>query len=139
MIMRIALSTAISFAFIPLAGCQQYSQTSVSADHARKRGLLEAEYVVPNDADIGGYQVLEVWAETDPESGTRQLIVRLNGPHHDTEPRVQVAEPEDAQYLSIWSERNGPLYEVWTAPDPLPEVLKLQRADNKIELTRRQD
>jgi hypothetical protein len=134
-IMRTAKSTAISFAIVFLVGCHQHYQTSDSVDHARKRGLLIADYVVPDDANLGEYQVLEVWAETDRESGTQQLIVRLKGPHHGTEPRVQIAEPGNVQYLSIWSKRNGPPYEVWAAPDPIPEVLKLQRGNRTIELT----
>ncbi|MEO1971946.1 MAG: hypothetical protein ABGX07_10345 [Pirellulaceae bacterium] len=97
--MRIAISIVISLALVPLAGCQQYYQTSTSVDDARKRGLLKAEYVVPHDADPGDYQVFEVWTETDHASGTEQLVVRLKGPHHGKEPRVQVAGPEQVQYL----------------------------------------
>ncbi len=138
--MRSAPSTSIlSFVLVALAGCQEYSQTSVSVDQSRKRGLLKGEYAVPGDADLGDYQVLEVWAETDRESGVQQLIVRLNGPHHGEQPRVQVVGLDETQYLSIWSERDGPPYVVWAAPDPLPEVLSLQRGDKKIDLTRDPD
>jgi len=133
---RITVLTSFVFALVPLVGCQRDYQTSTSVDHSRDRGLLKAEYVVPNDAELGDYRIIEVWAETDRDSGTEQLIVRLKGPHHGTEPRVEVAEPKNVQYVSIWSERNGPPYEVWAAPDPLPEVLTLPGGDKMIEITR---
>jgi len=124
--------TSITFAVISLAGCQRYYQTSTSVDHSRSRDLLKAEYVVPDDAVLGDYRVIEVWAETDTNSGTEQLIVRLKGAHHGTEPRVAVVEPKNVRYMSIWSERNGPPFEVWAAPFPLPrspEVATRRRND----------
>ena len=136
----IAQSAAmISLIAVLSAGCQRYSQTSVSVEDARSHSVLRAEYSVPSNADLGDYKVLEVWAETDRESGEQQLIVRLKGPHHGSTPNVQVVGYEQSQYLSTWSERNGPPYEVWLAPDPLPESLSLQHGDNRIELTRRVD
>lgn len=135
-IMRITVLAALVFAFVPFAGCQRYYQTSTSVDHSRGRGLLKAEYAIPDDAEIGDYRIIEVWAETDRVSGTEQIIVRLKGPHHGTEPRVELVEPKNVRYVSIWSERNGPPYEVWAAPDPLPEVLKFHGGDKTIEIAR---
>ena len=107
-------------------------------EHSRNRGLLSAEYVVPADAEFGEYRIIEVWTETDPDSQTTQLIVRLRGPHHGTEPRVTIVAPKNVRYLSAWSEPNGPPYEVWAVPEPLPEVLKMHR-DKIIELRRRHE
>ncbi len=138
--MRSASSTAIlSSALVLIVGCQRYYQTSVSVDHSRKRGLLNAEYAIPNDGDLGEYQVLEVWAETDRDSAEQHLVVRLKGPHHDTEPRVHIVGLDETQYRSIWSERNGPPYEVWAAPYPLPNVLRLKRGDKQVNLIRREE
>lgn len=131
------LVTFQSVAIVALAGCGARSQTSVSVDHSLKRGLLRVEYAVPRDSELGDYSVLEVWCELDHESGEEQLIVRLKGPHHGEEPRVEITEPEGMLYRSIWSQRGGPPYEVCAAPVPLPDELKLRRGNMEIELIRR--
>jgi hypothetical protein len=70
-----------------LTACEPKSHGSSSASvaDARRAGVLTAEYVVPNNADLGRYRPIEVWIE----HGNR-LVVRLKGPHVDTEPRVRV-------------------------------------------------
>ena len=40
-------------------------------------------------------------------------------------------------YRAIWSERGGPPYEVWVAPNPLPDTLTLERDTKKLELHKR--
>jgi len=106
--------------------------SSESVEAARSRGILIAEYSVPDNAKLGPYQLVEVWIEDG-----RRLVVRLKGPHVDDEPRVNVRGLTDRDYLSIWSERNGPPYEVWFAPDPIPDTLFLERESKSIELHRR--
>ncbi|WP_146518777.1 hypothetical protein [Stieleria varia] len=83
-----------------------------------------AEYVIADDAKLGPYTPLEVWIEEE-----RKLVVRLKGPHVDTEPRVDIEGLTDLDYRSIWSEREGPPYEVWLAPDPVPDKLVLLRGE----------
>lgn len=41
-----------------------------------------------------------------------------------------------ASYGQIWSERDGPPYEVWVAPSPLPDVLKFRRDDKEVKVRR---
>jgi len=127
------------FMAIALGACdiQRRGSSSRSVKDSRSRGLLVAEYLLPPDTILGDYRVIEVWFEADPRSTDRQIVVRLQGPHVDQEPRVRVVGPEDVRYRSIWSERGGPPYETWTAPDPLPEVLTLERDGKRIELRRR--
>jgi hypothetical protein len=117
-----------------LTACEPKSHGSSSASvaDARRAGVLTAEYVVPNNADLGRYRPIEVWIE----HGNR-LVVRLKGPHVDTEPRVRVQGLADTDYRAIWSERSGPPYEVWEAPNPLPDTLVLERDSTKIELHKR--
>ena len=64
------------------------------------------------------------------------LVVRLKGPHVDREPRVRIRGLDDVEYRRIWSERDGPPYEVWLAPNPLPDVLKFYRGDKEVEVRR---
>ena len=104
----------------------------MSVEDAESRGLLIAEYAVPENAKLGPYEPLEVWIEED-----HKLVVRLKGPHVDAEPRVHVRGLTDKDYRSSWSERDGPPYEVWRAPDPIPDTLLLQRNSESIELHRR--
>lgn len=115
-------------------GCdaRRVGSSSTSIGDARSRGILLAEYAVPENAKLGPYQPLEVWIEDD-----RKLVVRLKGPHVDREPRVNVRGLTDRDYRSIWSERNGPPYEVWLAPDPIPDIIVLERDPESIELHRR--
>ena len=111
--------------------------SSSSAAQARSRGVLVAEYTVPDKASTGEYRVVEVWVER--AGGTRELllVVRLAGPHVGTEPRMQVAGLKETDYRTVWSERDGPPYEVWSAPTPLPETLTLRRSDTEVQLRRR--
>ena len=117
-----------------LSACERKSHGSSSASvaDARSAGVLTAEYVIPANANLGRYRPIEVWVE----HGDR-LVVRLKGPHVDTEPRVRVQGLTDMDYRTIWSERSGPLYEVWAAPNPLPDTLILERDTTKIELHKR--
>ncbi|QDS98276.1 hypothetical protein HG15A2_15490 [Adhaeretor mobilis] len=133
------LATFQSVAIVALVGCNPDYQTSVSIDHSLKRGVLRAKYAVPRDSELGDYSVLETWCEIDNESGEEQIVVRLKGPHHGEEPRVKIIEPEGMLYRSVWSQRDGPPYEVWAAPVPLPDVLKLRRGNMEIELLRRHE
>ena len=124
---------------VALAGCEREAgprPSSSSAAQSRERGLFVAGFDVPADADLGEYRLLEAWVERHPDSGEQRLVMRLKGPHVDREPRLRIAGLNDLQYRSIWSERNGPPYEVWLAPDPLPDALKIQRGDKEIEVRR---
>jgi hypothetical protein len=124
---------------LALAGCDRGAAarpSSSSAAQSRERGLLVATFDVPADAVLGEYRVLETWVERHPASGEDRLVVRLKGPHVDQEPRVRVAGLDDLHYRDIWSERNGPPYEVWLAPNPLPDVLTLQRGGKQVQVRR---
>jgi hypothetical protein len=37
----------------------------------------------------------------------------------------------------MWSERNGPPYERWAAPSPLPDTLRLEYNGKAVEIQRR--
>jgi hypothetical protein len=124
---------------VALIGCDGGSGTrpsSSSASESKNRGLFVAGFDVPADADLGEYRLVETWVERHPDSGEQRLVVRLKGPHVDREPRVRIAGLDDLQYRSIWSERDGPPYEVWLAPTPLPEVLKFRRHDKEVQVGR---
>ena len=121
-----------------LIGCRENrGDSSASVQQSRKDGLLVAEYIVPFGADLGEYRPIEVWVETPPGSSEQQIIVRLAGPHHGREPRVQIAGLDDMQYRGIWSERSGPPYERWIAPRPLPDMITLERDGRKIQIQRK--
>jgi hypothetical protein len=117
-----------------LTACERRGDRSSSASvaDARRAGILTADYVVPTNADLGRYRPIEVWVE----HGDR-LVVRLKGPHVDTEPRVRVQGLTDTDYRTNWSERGGPPYEIWAAPEPLPDILVLERDNLEVELQRR--
>jgi len=129
------------FAVLLLAafsGCEHQAGTrpsSSTAAQSRDRGLLVAAFKVPADADLGDYRLIETWVERH-ESGEHRLVVRLQGSHVDQEPRVRIVGLDDLKYRTIWSERNGPPYEVWLAPSPLPDVLNFQRGDKEVEVRR---
>ena len=109
--------------------------SSASVDHARERGILVAEYQVPSPSKLERYSVREVWIERHAASESNWIVVRLDGPHVDTEPRVQVAGLDSMDdYRGIWSERSGPPYELWAAPEPLPNPLVLTRDGNTLTL-----
>ena len=116
---------------------QRRGSSSRSVEDSRSRGLLVAEYILPPDTVLGDYRVVEVWIEADPRSTDRQIVVRLGGPHVGQEPRVRVVGHQEVRYRRIWSERGGPPYETWTAPDPPPEILTMERDGKRIELHRR--
>jgi hypothetical protein len=122
-----------------LAGCGRETgarPSSSTAAQSRDRGLFVAGFDLPADADLGEYRLLETWVERHPDSGEQRLVVRLKGPHVDQEPRVRIVGLNDLQYRSIWSERNGPPYEVWHAPSPLPDALRFHRGAKEVEVRR---
>ncbi|MHA3774509.1 hypothetical protein ACXR0O_23540 [Verrucomicrobiota bacterium sgz303538] len=125
--------------FLLLAACDREGEypSSASVKHSRSRGILVAEYNVPAGAALERYRPVEVWVEFIPDSTERQLVVRLDGPHVDREPRVRIRGIDDSYYRFLWSERNGPPYEMWKAPEPLPDVLTLERGGDKVQLERR--
>lgn len=128
------LSLATVFLLALCVGCsKRVGSSSYSVEDARSRGLLIAEYSIPVGVQMGPYVPLEVWIEKD-----RKLVVRLNGPHVDAEPRIAVRGLTDTDYVTIWSERGGPPYEIWTAPDPVPESLVLERGEFSLEIHRRE-
>ena len=104
--------------------------SSASVEQARRRGLLVAECAVPANTALGEYRPIQVWVERR-RTGGNHLVVRLQGPHVGLEPRVDVT---GLSYGGIWSERNGPPYELWAVPDPPPDALTLRRGDDKIDL-----
>ena len=135
--LAVAVSAALLFAL--LVGCGRETEgrpSSWSIGESRERGLLVAGFDIPAEADLGDYRLLETWVERDPASSELQLVVRLKGPHVDDEPRVRIRGIEDSHYRRIWSERNGPPYEVWLAPIPIPDVLKIYRDDKEVEVRR---
>ena len=111
--------------------------SSASVRQSRSRGLFIAEYAVPSDAVLGDYRPIEVWAESAPRSTEHWIVVRLKGPHHGGTNRVRIRGFDDTQYRGIWSERNGPPYEMWVAPDPLPDTLSLERDGKHIDVRKR--
>lgn len=108
--------------------------SSHSIDDARARGVLMAEYAIAEGVKLGDYTPLEVWIE---DEGT--LVVRLKGPHVDAEPRVQIQGLNHLDYRCVWSERNGWPYEIWLAPDPIPETLELKRGQQATIVRRRNE
>ncbi|WP_146408587.1 hypothetical protein [Allorhodopirellula heiligendammensis] len=131
--MRVALvATLLLLLFV---GCnRRRGSSSYSVEDARSRGILVTEYAVADGAKLGHYTPLEVWIEDD-----RKLVVRLKGPHVDREPRVNIQGLTDLDYRAIWSERDGPPYEVWLAPDPIPDTLVLQREEESIIIHSRKE
>ena len=124
-----------------LVGCsashdQRYSR---SVKQSRRRGDFVAEYRVPDSTQLGRYRPVEVWVESvsrrDGDENT--IVVRLRGPHADSEPRVHIVGRRiQEDYRGIWSERNGPPYEAWAAPEPLPETLVLSNDSVVVVLAR---
>jgi hypothetical protein len=132
----IAKVMLLVLASLLLNGClSRHGDSSSSVRHSRNRGLLIAEYTVPAEVRLGEYRPVEVWVEKRL-NGNREIIVRLKGPHHgDGNPfRVGIAGLDPQQWEGIWSERNGPPYERWRAPNPLPESLTLVRNGESIEI-----
>src|SRR4051794_21672122 len=74
---------------VALAGCERQAGTrpSSSAAQARERGLFVTGYAVPTEAKLGDYRLVETWIERDPASGEHRLVVRMQGPYVDREPR----------------------------------------------------
>jgi len=123
---------------IILAGCADAGNRSSSSSvwQSRRRGIFIAEYSIPKVAQLGRYEPREVWVESVPDRDQKIIVVRLRGPHVDSEPRVQIVGLDQWDYRAIWSERNGPPYEVWTAPDPLPSTLILTNDSVTVTLTK---
>ena len=130
--MKLAPITIATVLLLSIGCGRRVGSSSFSIGDAKSRGVLIAEYVVPSGAQLGNYKPLQVWIEDD-----RKLVIRLKGPHVDSEPRVNVRGLTDQDYRSTWSERNGPPYEVWLAPDPIPDIIVLERDSESIELHRR--
>jgi hypothetical protein len=128
----------VALIILVLVGCDNtpHSEASSgSAEQAEKRGILIAQYEVPSSATLDRYKVRQVWIERHSSSGENRLVVRLEGPHVDTEPRVTVGGLDYYEhYRSIWSERGGPPYEVWLAPISLVDPLVLSRDGKALEL-----
>lgn len=129
-------SVLIVTTLFAISGCEHRGSSSNSVKQSRSRHLFVAEYSIPFDATLGPYRPVEVWIESGSQSSHKLLVVRLKGPHVDQEPRVQVADLTESDYRAIWSEPNGPPYEVWAAPDPVPDKLTLEREGMKITLLR---
>ncbi|MDA9859024.1 hypothetical protein N9D23_12960 [Rubripirellula sp.] len=127
-------SIVVLISLLLLSGCdtRMVGSSAPSIDDAKSRGTLIAEYRIPDGADLGPYEPIEVWIEND-----RKLVVRLDGPHVDSEPRVVVRGLSLQDYRDIWSECDGPPYEVWVAPEPIPDSIFLERDSKSIELKRR--
>ena len=119
-----------------LVACERTRyETTVSVEHSRDNGLLFAQFSVPQRNSIGRHAVVEVWGETNADSGLRQLVVRLDGPHH-LAPEIRIAEFGDDQYAATWSERNGSPYKVWDVAGLLPDTLTLMHGVEEIRVTR---
>ena len=131
-----SVANRCALVLISRCGARDGGSSSTSVEQSRDRGVLVAEYRVPAGAALGPYRPAQVWVENHSASGERRLVIRLDGPHVDTEPRVRVAGLDDTQYRGVWSERNGAPYEVWAAPDPLPAVITLERGGTRIDLVR---
>ena len=123
-------------AAILFSACSKDHESSSSVAQSRERGVLIAAYSVPATADLGDCRLREVWAET-ARSGEQEIIVRLDAPHHGGAMRVRIAGLDEMQYRGIWSERNGPPYERWAAPSPLPDKLRLERNGKAVEIERK--
>jgi hypothetical protein len=68
----------VVLAIVLLSGCgERRGDSSASVEQSRKRGVFVAEYLVPPDAQLGGYRPIEVWAETVAPSKEQQIIIRL--------------------------------------------------------------
>ncbi len=133
----LAKFTLLILVAILLGACREPQRpSSSSVEQSRKRGVLIAEYSVPETADLGDCRPREVWVET-ARSGEQEIVVRLDAPHHGGPMRVRIAGLDEMQYRGIWSERNGPPYECWAAPSPLPDKLRLDRNGKMVEIVRK--
>jgi len=136
-ISRLVLATVL------FVGCREHQEprpSSVSIKQARSRGVFIAEYAVPAIADLADCRLIEVWVETSSSErweGQQEIIVRLDARHHGGAPRVRIAGIDEMQYHGMWSEPNGPPYERWAAPSPLPAKLQLERKGKTVEIERK--
>lgn len=119
-------------------GCRtHHGDSSASVKQARARGVFITEYAVPANADLGDYHPIEVWVENTAR-GDQEIVVRLQGIHQSGERvRVGIAGFDEEQLLGVWSKRNGPPYERWKAPNPLPDKLRLMRGEKSVEIHRK--
>ena len=106
--------------------------SSESVEEAQSNGVLVAQYMPAEHTSIGGYEVRQVWVERSERYKGDVVVVRLGGSHYGEEPRVRIQGMKEFDYLTIWSERNGPPYEIWKAPDPLPSSVVLEREGKKV-------
>jgi hypothetical protein len=121
-----------------LSGCGSHPMpSSDSIAQAESNAVLIARYVPVQGSAPGGYEVLEVWVERSERYRSDVIVVRLGGSHHGNEPRVWINGMKEFDYLTIWSNRNGPPYEIWKAPDPLPSTLALAREGKEIILEKK--
>ena len=133
----LAKLTLLVLAAALFSGCREHhGDSSASVKQARSRGVFITEYAVPAIADLGDCRPIEVWVET-ASSGGQEIIVRLDAPHHGGALRVRIAGFDEMQYRGMWSERNGPPYERWAAPSPLPAKLRLERNGKTVEIERK--
>lgn len=129
------LVAVMALALVGCDGTPKSGASSGSAEQAKKRGILIAQYDVPINGKLDKYLIRQVWIERHGSSNEDRLVVRLEGPHVDSEPRVKVYGLDYYEdYRSIWSERGGPPYEVWLAPSPLVDPLILSRNGQALKL-----
>ena len=133
---RIAIFTALIIGIPP--GCEEKpaGPSSSSVAQSKSRGLFVAGYATTSDATLGEYRLIKAWVERHPESGENRLIVRLAGPHVDTEPRVAVIGLDETAYRTCWSAGGRPPYEVWLAPNPTPAVITFERGGKEVSARR---
>jgi hypothetical protein len=129
--------TLLLFSLIQ-SGCGSHTMpSSDSIAQAESNAILIARYVPVRESALGVYEVREVWAERSERYKSDVIIVRLGGSHYGDEPRVRIVGMKEFDYLTIWSERNGPPYEIWKAPNPLPSTLVLEREGKEIILEKK--
>jgi hypothetical protein len=132
------LSLTLLLFSLGLSACGSRSMpSSDSIAHAESNALLIARYVPVGETALEGYEVREVWAERSERYKSDIIVVRLGGSHYGDEPRVRLRGMKEFDYLTIWSERDGPPYEIWKAPIPLPSTLVLEREGKEIILEKK--
>ena len=134
----LAKSISLILVAVLLNGCRvHHGDSSASVKHARSRSAFIAEYAIPANADLGEYRLIEVWVEKS-KYGDQEIVVRLKGLHHGSGAfRVRIAGVDAREWRGVWSERYGPPYERWKAPNPLPDTLRIERDDKFVEVHRK--
>lgn len=102
------------------------------------RAVLITEYAIPANVDLSEYRPIEVWIESS-KARVQQIVLRLDGPHIGGGDlyRVRIAGTGIEQFRGIWSERDGPPYVCWTAPNPIPDALTLEYEGKSVEIHRK--